>query len=150
MKYWAALFAALVLNASANLLIKHGMRQIEAGGGLLSDGVVGAFGKILLSWSLVLGMFCFGANLLCFMFALQRIGISVGYPVMTSVGFLIILLVAGWQFGERLSVWQWAGAGLIVLGVWLVASGAARQMEAQAGVGRGAEVAVERMEGRSG
>jgi drug/metabolite transporter (DMT)-like permease len=47
---------------------------------------------------------------------------------MVTGGFAIIVVVAGVMLGERLSAPQWAGVAAILLGVFLVARDAGRQM----------------------
>ena len=130
-KHVIALVIALLLNASANLMIKFGMHAINvelAGAGLLSQGPMGAVKLVMRHWILLLGLGCFAANVVFYAFALQKLQISVAYPIMVTVGFAIIAVVAGWRLGESLSMIQWVGVGAILLGVTLVASDAGRQM----------------------
>jgi len=128
MKYSLALVVALLLNATANLVIKFGMKQIAEGGGVLARGVLAGLVSVLTNPLLVVGIFCFGLNLLFYMYALQKLPLSVAYPVMVTTGFAIIVTVAGLRLRERLTLAQWAGVGLILVGVWLVASQAERQV----------------------
>jgi len=44
MRYFVALAAALLLNASANLMMKFGMHDVSGDGGWLKDGPAGAVG----------------------------------------------------------------------------------------------------------
>jgi len=60
--------------------------------------------------------------------ALQKLPISVAYPIMTTCGFVVIVMVAGLMLGERLTVMQWVGVAAILLGVLLVARDAGRQL----------------------
>ncbi|MBN2055376.1 EamA family transporter [bacterium] len=122
MKYFFALGLALLLNATANLLMKFGMKRIAESGGLFQHGATAGLWSIVTSPVLVAGMICFGLNLGAYMYALQNLPISVAYPVMVTVGFAIIVIVAGIWLGERLNLLQWAGVGAILLGVWMVAS----------------------------
>ena len=123
-----ALGLALVLNAAANLLIKFGMKKLSEAGPLLQGGVMATVVKVITSPELVFGMICFAANLLFYSFALQKMKISVAYPIMVTVGFAIIVTIAGWKLGERLSSVQWVGIVLIMAGVILVASRAGEQL----------------------
>jgi len=141
--YLIALTAALLLNATANLLMKFGMKKIDEAGGLTSQGAAHAALSILTSPLLIVGMICFGLNLLAYMYALQKLPISVAYPVMVSTGFAIIVVVAGRMLGERLSAIQWAGVAAILLGVWLVAS-QVPSVPADAARPGGGEMAIER------
>ncbi len=130
-KYTVALLIALVLNASANLLIKFGMKSLGeelAGAPMLSQGVLGLVRLMLRHWPLLLGLGCFALNVVFYAYALQRMPISVAYPVMVATGFAIIVTVAGWKLGESLSVGQWLGVAAILGGVALVARDAGRQM----------------------
>jgi len=108
--------AALTLNAFANVLIKysmsHGVRPLVPIGGALAP---------FLSWSYLLGLFCFAANLACYSVALKSLKISLAYPLMVSLGYLVILIFGWFLFGERLSPLQYVGIGLILAGVWFVA-----------------------------
>lgn len=126
MKYFVALFGALILNATANLLMKFGIRRM--GEGLLADGVLQVVPKILGNYVLMIGLFCFAANVFLYMYALQRFQISVAYPIMVTSGFAIIVVVSGLYLQERLTFIQWLGVALILVGVFLVASQAERQL----------------------
>jgi multidrug transporter EmrE-like cation transporter len=130
-KYAIALAIALVLNASANLMIKFGMRSIDldlAGSGLGSLGAAGAIRLVMKNWVLLAGLGCFAANVVFYAYALQKMPISVAYPIMVASGFALIVLVAGALLGERLTPIQWVGVLGILVGVVLVASDAGRQM----------------------
>jgi multidrug transporter EmrE-like cation transporter len=131
LKYVVALIIALALNAAANLMIKFGMRAIDlelAGASPMSNGIVGLVRVLLRNWVLLAGLGCFALNVVFYAFALQKLAISVAYPIMVASGFGIIVTVAGIVLGERLSMTQWIGVVAILLGVTLVAKDAGRQM----------------------
>ena len=128
-KYYVALTIALLLNASANLMFKAGMIPIEKGGGLLSDGVVRAVLRVLANPVLMLGLVCFAGNAAFYMFALQKLPISLAYPIIATVGFAIIVVVASVYLGENLKMGQWVGIALVIAGLWFVASGADANMQ---------------------
>ncbi len=131
MKYMLALVIALLLNAGANLLIKFGMRGIDAelaGAGILDGGLAGLVRLLFRHYQLLLGLFCFGLNVVFYAYALQKLPISAAYPIMVASGFAIIVVVAGSMLAERLTVGQWVGVAAILLGVVFVARDAGRQM----------------------
>ncbi len=131
LKYVIALVVALVLNATANLLIKFGMRAIDlelGGAGALAGGVGELVRLLVRHWVVPLGLACFAANVVFYAYALQKLPISMAYPVMVTTGFAIIVIVAGVVLRERLTAAQWVGVGAILLGVTLVARDAGRQM----------------------
>ena len=124
-KYVIALVVALLLNASANLMIKFGMRAIDLelqGAGILSDGVFGVVKLLLRHWILLVGLGCFAANVVFYSFALQKLPISVAYPIMVSGSLILIVLAAAWLpvLRERIVLTQLGGMLLIAAGVWLV------------------------------
>jgi multidrug transporter EmrE-like cation transporter len=131
MKYVVALIIALSLNAAANLMIKFGMRGIDLelnGGSPMADGVAGLIRLMLRHWVLLAGLGCFALNVVFYSFSLQKLPISIAYPIMVASGFGIIVTVAGLMLGERLSPTQWVGVAAILIGVALVAKDAGRQM----------------------
>jgi len=126
MKYFAALIAALLFNATANLLMKIGMKAVAEGGGVLRDGVGGVIRHVLRSAPLMIGLTCFALNAVFYMYALQSksLKISIAYPIMVGGGFAIIALVAHWHPSllERLTVVQMIRVAMILGGIVLVAS----------------------------
>ncbi len=123
MKYVIALVVALLLNASANLMMKDGMTRVAGEGGLLAHGLPAAVRTVLTSPVLVIGLVCFGLNAACYMFALQSpaLKISLAYPVMVGGGYAIIAAVAYVWLGERLTAGQWIGVALVLAGVLTIA-----------------------------
>ena len=117
MKYAVALLAALTLNAVANLMMNFGVNRLKAS---LAGGE-SAIPAVATNWVLIVGLFFFALNVVLYTFALSGIRISVAYPIMVSGGFVIISIVAWRYLGEHLTVMQWAGVAMILLGVWLVA-----------------------------
>jgi multidrug transporter EmrE-like cation transporter len=116
--YYIALVIALVANACANILIKMGMRD-----GLPAGQGVGVLLRGILLNPLVLGgVVLFGLNVLCYAYALSRIPLSAAYPIMTSVGFLIVIGASTLLLHETLGAIQIAGIVLILAGVTMVAS----------------------------
>lgn len=127
---WLLLSIALVLNATANLMIKFGIVRATVEGPIMKDGLVPGAIRIVTSPLIVGGVLCFGLNLAAYMLALQKLAISIAYPIMVSVGFAIIVSIAGWRLHERLTATQWLGVALILCGVYLVASRAGAQLNA--------------------
>jgi len=115
----AALIVALIANAFANILIKHGMRtqQID----LSNPGQ--ALLTIATNVPVLIGVTLFAVNVLAYSYVLTKIPLSTAYPIMTSVGFLIVISASLFMLGERMSSGQFAGVALIIAGVVLVAKG---------------------------
>ena len=131
MKHVIALVVALSLNATANLMIKFGMRAMDAelaGASPLDGGVMGLIKLMLRHWIVLAGLGCFALNVVFYAFALQKLPISIAYPIMVTTGFAIIVAVAGYKLQEHLTVTQWVGVVTILIGVVLVAKDAGNQM----------------------
>ena len=113
-----ALIFALLANASANVLIKSGMRRLELEG----MGLVMVARQILTNGAVLGGIILFGLNVLSYAYVLNKIPLSQAYPIMTSVGFLIVVSASVFFFGETLDIYQILGLVLILGGVILIAS----------------------------
>ena len=114
----AALVFALVANATANVLIRWGMKDLALD---LSQPVQTLRG-IVLNGRVMGGIVLFACNVLAYAFALSKLRLSVAYPVMTSVGLVIVMVLSFALLGERITPVQLLGTALILGGVVLVAS----------------------------
>ena len=122
-----SLAIALVFNATANLLIKAGAKEIQAQQtGEAAVPVLGALKAALVNPWIVGGVVCFGLNLAAYAYALTKLPVNMAYPIMVSVGYAIIVCGAAVWLGERLTTWQILGVAVILAGVWMVASGMAK------------------------
>jgi len=112
------LILALVFNALANILMKLANVRctIPENAGLM-DKLTGLY----LSWPFLGGLILFGLNLLFYTQALGKMNLSIAYPIMVGVGFVIIGITSYFLFDERLSVIQITGILFILAGVTLVA-----------------------------
>jgi len=67
------------------------------------------------------GIALFALALVAYSWVLGKMKLSVAYPVMTSMGFLIVITFSWLVFKEQLTAVQIAGACLIIIGVWMMA-----------------------------
>lgn len=111
---WIVLGVALVLNATANILLKMGSSTVrgEPSFQLLQQAVLNPY--------LLGGVLLFALNILCYTFALSRLPLSLAYPAMVIGGLLIVTTLAVLVFGESLATIQAGGLALVVLGVILL------------------------------
>ncbi len=125
MKYVLSLTIALLLNATANLLMKGGMKSVAASGGVLKDGVAAGVLTVLTSSTLMIGLVCFALNAVFYMYALQSkaLKISIAYPIMVGGGYALIAIVARFHpaLAERLTWGQALGVALVLIGIILIA-----------------------------
>ena len=114
--YYIVLSLAITLNALANILMKVAMlRQ-----GKTSDTIT-LITRSLSNPVLLLGLISFGLALVAYCYVLAKINLSIAYPLMTSLGFLIVI-AASWLFlDEPITSVQVVGFISIIAGVWMVA-----------------------------
>lgn len=115
---YGALIFALLANAVANILIKEGMN----GKPLSLSEPLETFKAIAFNPVLIVGVTFFGLALAAYSFVLSHIKLSVAYPIMTTLGFVIVGLYSVLKLGESVSLVQGLGMLLILGGVWMVAS----------------------------
>lgn len=132
MRYFIALAAALMLNATANLMMKFGIERFKAAGVSMAEGLWPVLAALITNWVLILGLVCFATNVMFYTYALKELPISIAYPIMVTLGFAIIVVVAGIYLKERPTALQWVGVALILVGVWLVAWDAKSQLQTEA------------------
>jgi len=107
---------AITLNAVANILMKVGAERTKE-----SSNIFGLLFGMATNPITILAILCFAAGLAAYNYVLMKTNLSVAYPLMTSVGYIIVLL-ASWLFlKETLTILQISGILLIVAGVWMVA-----------------------------
>lgn len=83
--------------------------------------VLQAFIQAIKNPFLISGVILFGIALAAYSVVLSKVNLSIAYPIMTSVGFLIVFLFSGLVFKEHISVMHMFGAVLILSGVWILA-----------------------------
>ncbi len=111
---YALLVMALLLNACANTLLKVGASRFgdSADASLLL--------RVLGNPHLLLGLLLFVVNVGCYVAALGQLKLSVAYPVMAAGSLLIVVLSSAFWLGEAVSMVQWSGVVLLLIGILLV------------------------------
>jgi len=114
---WAVLFLAVLLNSAANILLKAGTRKLES----IESFHPNIIWKFLTNGYFVAGVFCFGLALISYSLALTKFELSVAYPIMTGVGFVIVGITSYVWFREQIGTIGIAGIVFITIGIILVA-----------------------------
>jgi multidrug transporter EmrE-like cation transporter len=113
---WCLLLGGVLLNASAQLLLKAATRhsgELVADSGRISwVAVMQLLGAVPL-W---VGLACYGVSVVVWLGALSRVPVSVAYP-MLSIGYVVNAFAAAVLFGEALSLGKLAGIAMICAGV---------------------------------
>jgi multidrug transporter EmrE-like cation transporter len=116
---FAFLFAGVLLNAGAQLLLKAGTNVL----GVLTlsrDTWSDTLLQMATQRYFVLGAACYVLSLFVWILGLSRVPVSIAYPLL-SLGYIVNAIAAHYLFGEAVTVSRWLGIGFIVVGVWLVA-----------------------------
>lgn len=102
----------------SNILLREGMRQVTDPAGTWANlsGVLSGAAKSLPVW---LGIAARLGFLMGYLTLLSRIDYSFVTPV-TSVSYILLLLMGRWILGEAVSAERWLGVLLICAGVMLV------------------------------
>ena len=116
---FAFLFAGVLLNAAAQLLLKAGTNVL----GVLTlarDTWPDTLVQMATQRYFVLGAACYVLSLFVWILGLSRVPVSIAYPLL-SLGYILNAVAAHYLFGESVTLLRWLGIGFIVIGVWLVA-----------------------------
>ena len=116
---WLLILSAVLLGTLAQLLLKAGTNAV--GPFAFSGENVWPIGWQLATQPLILGgILSYALSLIVWILALSRVEVSVAYP-MVSIGYVLTAIVAWQLLGESVSTMRFAGIGVIVVGVVMVA-----------------------------
>jgi multidrug transporter EmrE-like cation transporter len=107
------LVLAFAANGVANILLKLGASH----GLTLSGGLTRIVGN---NWQFLLGVFIFAVNVVFYFLALRALPLSVAYPIMIAMSFLIVNGYAFFVLQEPLTALEITGYLFIVAGLTLV------------------------------
>ena len=109
----------VALNAAAQLLLKAGTNAVGHFEFSTANAVPMAL-KLGLEPHILGGMVCYAISLVVWIMALSRVEVSIAYP-MLSIGYVVNAVAAYYLFGEAVSLMRFAGIGIIIVGVYIVA-----------------------------
>jgi small multidrug resistance pump len=109
---WGLVILAAINNSIGSLLLKKS-RLVASDSSLI--------GLLFSPWFIV-GLLFYATNVVIFAKALDKLPVSIAYPVLAGVGFGLIAIAGSIFFSERLGFNQWLGMGLILAGVIVVSS----------------------------
>ena len=110
------------LTVVANLLLRHGL--IKSGGLAFKQGEwMAGWINTLSQPTFIAGILCYGLAAVVWFYALSVTEVSVGYPVLVGLTFVLVTLGAFFVFKEELNPAKIAGILVILIGVAMVARG---------------------------
>src|SRR5260364_54865 len=116
---FACILIGVLLNASAQLLLKAGVNAVGAFAFTRAN-IVPVGLKLIAQIPVIAGLVCYAASLMVWIMGLSRVDVSIAYP-MLSLGYVVNALLAALFFGEALTLQRSAGILIILLGVYVLA-----------------------------
>lgn len=119
MLIFALILVGVLLNASAQLMLKAGMNQIGQFEFSFANALpIGL--KVMGNFPIVTGLTMYVMSVVVWLLVLSRVQVSFAYP-MLSIGYVVNALAAYYFFGEPLTSMRMLGIFIIIAGVYLVA-----------------------------
>jgi len=113
---WISIIGAIVLNVCGHGFLKAGMNRVGPLSGPLSSYAL----KSLTTPFVLLGLISYVSSVSLYMIVLSKTDLSYAYPLLMSVGYVLIVMISYLFFKEPFSAYKWAGIALILVGVILV------------------------------
>ncbi len=111
----ACILIGVALNASAQLLLKAGVRAVGHFEFTVAN-IVPVGLRIAVQWPIIGGLACYVISVGVWIVGLSRVDVSIAYP-MLSLGYVINAFLAWYLFGEVLTMQRLAGIAIILIGV---------------------------------
>lgn len=117
-RYLPLIILGVLLNAGAQLALKHGMHQIG-----YFDFRLENLGRVFLAVTaspfVLGGVACYVFSVAVWLLVLSRVEVSYAYP-MLSIGYVIVAIVGWLLLNESVNATRLAGILVICLGVWMI------------------------------
>jgi len=107
---WSFVLIASINTAIGNILLKKS--RLEAPDSSLLT--------LLSSPWFLAAILVYGINIIAFAKALDRLPVSIAYPIFAAIGFSLVVLAGTLIFGERFSLSQMFGLSFIVAGIMIM------------------------------
>ena len=112
------LIITILTNAFANIFLKLGTEKLPA---LDLKNIIPSLGKLMSNPWILLGAFLFVANFPLYNMLLQRMKLSIAFPLITSTAFAVAIVVSVFVFHEGLRTPHYVGLVLLTIALWLLA-----------------------------
>ncbi|MEA3335275.1 MAG: EamA family transporter [Chloroflexota bacterium] len=113
------ILVSTIAGVAGQVSLKLGMSQPGAEE-TVSEGVLSLIALILRTPLVWLGLMFYGIGALAWIAVLSRLDLSVAYPFL-ALNFVLITIISRLFLGETVPLLRWAGIGVIVVGILLVA-----------------------------
>ncbi|BDW10767.1 hypothetical protein PSHI8_08490 [Polynucleobacter sp. SHI8] len=113
------LFAGILLNACAQLLLKAGTLRLGEVS-LAPSTLIPTLGHLATNLPIIAGLCLYGLSVITWIAGLSRVDVSIAYPLL-SLGYVVNAVAAYFLFGEALTPQRLIAIGIILLGVYILA-----------------------------
>jgi multidrug transporter EmrE-like cation transporter len=113
------LFAGILLNACAQLLLKAGTLRLGEVS-LAPSTLIPTLGHLATNLPIIAGLCLYGLSVITWIAGLSRVDVSIAYPLL-SLGYVVNAIAAYFLFGEALTPQRLLAIGIILLGVYILA-----------------------------
>ena len=111
------LIASAVTNAFGSTVMKHAYGGDTS---IVSSGLIAGIFKILLNPWIIIGLGMFGISSFFMAAALSRTDLTLAYPMMSGLVYIILLFVGFFIFREKITMLRIMGIGAILLGITML------------------------------
>ncbi len=111
------LIASAMTNALGSTVMKHAYGGDTS---ILSSGIIAGVFKILLNPWIIVGLGVFGVSFFFMAAALSRTDLTLAYPMMSGLVYIILIFVGFFIFKEKITVLRIMGIGTILLGITML------------------------------
>lgn len=108
------LILSFSLNASANILLKIGAKN-----GFRYEGL-GIFDILKSNMFVIFGLSIFGLSAITYFLTLRQMPVSVAYPILVGMSFLLTNFIAYLYLNEKIYLGQMLGYVLLIAGIVIV------------------------------
>ena len=115
---FALIFAGVMLNAAAQILMKTGTNAVGYFE-FSSENILPIGWKLASEWHIVAALFCYALSVIIWILALSRVPVSIAFP-MLSMAYVVNAVAAWYLLGEAFSLTKVVGIGVIILGVIII------------------------------
>ncbi len=115
---FALIFAGVMLNATAQILMKAGTNAVGHFE-FSMDNILPIGLKLATEWHIIAALFCYAVSVVVWILALSRVPVSIAFP-MLSMAYVVNALAAWYFLGEAFNPMKLAGMAIIILGVIII------------------------------
>jgi len=113
--------ATVLINVIGTVLIKFGSSKISS-----INLSLASIWSIISNWHILLGIALYAGSFPAYSYILQKMSVSVAYPIFTSLSFAGVVVISVLFLKESLTMMQFFGLALVIGGIVLLSAGASK------------------------